>query len=343
MKPFVLISLASALLSSYIYAGESQTANIIRTAAPVIYHPKQEPVSPSLSLNSQALPDATSGTPYSYEFTQLVSWSGFPLNSPLPALSWSSINDLPSGMTLDTQGQLAGIPNTAETRDFEILATYANGMSRQLYTLKVNEALSADPESCKDIKAKNPAQPSGIYQVKINESDLNVYCDMVTDGGGWTMVVAQFETDPVKNWNEGIQSDYDPSLQTSKSFALNTSQIPNHSQTSFGRSLNPTFSGYANFTYTTGNIPVTDVIGIGDGFNYKIHRSIISYYGAHNPAGIFNSVNVDWFNSLTFDRENVGYNWSFSPMHQFRTHRGYGLKGAVYPTSETTAWTVWVR
>ncbi len=47
------------------------------------------------------------------------------------------------------------------------------------------------------------------------------------------MVVAQFESDVTANWNEGAQADYDPTLATSKAFALSTSQIPAHSQTAF--------------------------------------------------------------------------------------------------------------
>lgn len=48
------------------------------------------------------------------------------------------------------------------------------------------------------------------------------------------MVVAQFESDMAANWNEGTQADYDPTLATSKAFALSASQIPAHSQTAFG-------------------------------------------------------------------------------------------------------------
>ena len=47
-----------------------------------------------------------------------------------------------------------------------------------------------------------------------------------TNNIGWTMLAAQYEADPVTDWNEGIQSDYDPSLVTTKGFALSQSELP---------------------------------------------------------------------------------------------------------------------
>ena len=49
---------------------------------------------------------------------------------------------------------------------------------------------------------------------------------MTSDGGGWTLIAAQFEALPETDWNRGRTETYDPSLATGASFTLNTSEIP---------------------------------------------------------------------------------------------------------------------
>jgi hypothetical protein len=60
-----------------------------------------------------------------------------------------------------------------------------------------NDGLDADCDtidtcpSCKDWIDSDPALTSGIYLIRpTGEAEIEIYCDMETDGGGWTMVGA---------------------------------------------------------------------------------------------------------------------------------------------------------
>eukprot|EP01137_Pigoraptor_chileana_P023750 Opistho-2@90579 len=48
----------------------------------------------------------------------------------------------------------------------------------------------APPISCKDVLRFRSRAPSGVYQIiPVGGSAVNVYCDMDTDGGGWTALI----------------------------------------------------------------------------------------------------------------------------------------------------------
>jgi len=195
--------------------------------------------------------------------------------------------------------------------------------------------------SCLDLKTKKPQTASGVHAITMGGNSFDVYCDMETAGGGWTMVVAQYEHDPVTNWNEGIQSDYDPSLATQRTFVLSSTQIPSHTQTGFSQGLKAAVVDYATFQYSTGNIPKTLLMGTKG--SYHVARHSDHYYDWHDPeAGVAN--HPDWNQTLTFDQTGGRlFSWSFAPFSTDPSGRGYGLNGMQAGVADTFAWTVWVR
>jgi hypothetical protein len=45
-------------------------------------------------------------------------------------------------------------------------------------------------KNCRDILTKQPDASSGKYVIEMDQKLLTVYCDMKTDGGGWTLFYA---------------------------------------------------------------------------------------------------------------------------------------------------------
>lgn len=209
---------------------------------------------------------------------------------------------------------------------------------------------TAKHSSCKAMLEEYPqlSGQDGVYPANVGGLNSSLYCNMTDQGGGWTLVMAQFESNAA-GWNEGIQSDYDPSLSTSKGFALNAAQIPQHTQMSFSHSNyeNKKVTNIFNYVYNSSvlihpRVLITDTLS---GDTYYIHRSATSYYGAHNPEGTgVSSSTSEWRNTLTIDK-NGGefYSFAFSYYASTSAEKGYAYKGYKGGQNDSGAWLIYVR
>jgi hypothetical protein len=223
-------------------------------------------------------------------------------------------------------------------------ATYKGRTSNKAFSLVISPAAS-----CKEQLALQPGAPSGNYTLDVDGPGGAVaqsyYCDMVSDGGGWTQIVRQTEAEPVSSWSGGVNGS---------SYTLYPQQIPAHTQIGIGKDNQATFVDYVNGVYQATDM--NGVVGMTSpktGFTYQVYHKTGAFYRFNNPEEEFyyypyNSSpfgDGDWRNALTFDR--VGsraFTWSFVPNHATPAARGFGMNGSnVAGSSESYAWTVWVR
>lgn len=206
--------------------------------------------------------------------------------------------------------------------------------------------------SCKNILENGYSNGNDVYTIDNNKL-FPVYCDMTTNGGGWTMIFALFEQDNVNTWNEGIQSDYDPTLSTSKSFTLSTTEIPRHSEISFSQTNAlglMASSHYFDFVYSPLNIGLQTIKEKTTNLSYHIHRDDQRNYGWHDPDDYVigtGGIGHVWSNTLTINKILIGqrtFDFAYSINHVNPERRGYAYNGVdMQLTNQTGGWTLWVR
>lgn len=201
--------------------------------------------------------------------------------------------------------------------------------------------------SCKNMLLEYPqlSGKDGVYEAILGGLNSKLYCNMSYNGGGWTLVLAQFEDD-VEGWNEGIKSDYDPSLSTNKSFALNNAQLPEHTQISIGYQKNIINS--FNYTYNTGNLTLSNIIGLEDNKVYQIHRNNGHFFNWHDPERgiVYDSNYYYWRNTILIHplNDNSSFYFAFSPNAIIKNEKGFSNNSLnLSATNENYSWSIFVR
>lgn len=224
---------------------------------------------------------------------------------------------------------------------------YPYSTSRVLYWIETSAQKGLlDNRSCKTlreyynankseiVKADSSYSYNGWKQLNMTSSQsITTYC-----ANGYTMVAAQFETNPVPWTGGGFSngSDLSASFASGKSFAFDSSFIPSHSK--FGVGSGGSITITLDTTYSTGNIHKS-----ANGFT--IHRSTSSSYLWHNPRSNVSS-SAEWRNTLTVENSGSGYgssyDWAFSPNAAASCSRGYALNGYRPHIYDNSAWTIFV-
>lgn len=191
---------------------------------------------------------------------------------------------------------------------------------------------------------------NGWYRIWTQGASLDVYCDMTSDGGGWTRVVQQYEAAPVKSWAGGTTTGGTPAVT---SYVVAAARVPAHTQVAFGQGDTATAIDYVNWTYTAGNIGNgatsgnrgVRVTGNRTGKSFDIYRNTSNFPGYQNPEEAYWDDAPHWFDCLTFD-ETGGqkYTWAFCPNATNSNGAGYNYGGAKLDGSaQSYSWSVWVR
>lgn len=202
--------------------------------------------------------------------------------------------------------------------------------------------------SCQAYLQQFPTAQSGWYTLDVDgagaANPTSYYCDMTSDGGGWTRIVRQTEAAPVSNWNGGVNGS---------SYALSNQYIPSHTQVGFGKDDSATTVDYVTWTYQTGAIPLGFVTSPKTGLQYSVHRQPNQFYSYHDHrSGLYTAngdVNGTWVNTLFLTKNSGGsgataVGWAFAPNNETALRRGFRMQGTLtWTTSESYAWTVWVR
>lgn len=159
--------------------------------------------------------------------------------------------------------------------------------------------------SCLDLK-KYWLSKNWIYSFKTPLSwVISYYCNMEYAWWWWTLVSAHYDFDSVSSWSEWVQWDYDPTLQTRKSFALNDSQIPSHTEFWFSNSLSK-IEDYVTFSYSPwSEIILENTVSPMTSKSYDISRRTWNYYQYLDPESWI-SLSWDFNNSMIID-ENLWY------------------------------------
>jgi len=259
-------------------------------------------------------------------------------------LTWSTTGQ-PKTVVIDGIGTVAntGSQTIYPTTSGNINMTVSDGTTTQTKSIPVTILNSA---SCNSLYTNNPSLTSGVYPLTVNGNSFSAYCYFDATGG-WTLVGAQYDSNPVA-WSGNI-TNYDPTLATKKSFTLPSNYLPSRSNFAVGRDLTLTHK-VKNFTYQSTDLAKTLVSDYTSNVKYWIYRNASSYYGGHNPDETINS-SGGWSNTLTLeitvDQNNISktgrdYTWAFSP-NATQTGRGYSIDGNFEATNENFAWTIWVK
>jgi hypothetical protein len=164
----------------------------------------------SVSLKSAALPSLTAGTALTYDLKQNLTISGDAAYVGDGAnVNWNLSGSLPAGLSLGSDGRISGTPTAVGSSSITVTAGYkAKSSPPATYSMSVTANLKDNggfrtwsdgtyAASCQGYLSPTApyfytgATGNGVYRIKPSGTPMDVYCDMVNDGGGWILLMKQ--------------------------------------------------------------------------------------------------------------------------------------------------------